>query len=41
MQKGLSICHLKDLFYLKDFIPKISFEISMLETFQRAFCVGD
>ena len=29
MQKILFICNLKDLFYLKDFIPKISFEIRM------------
>ena len=30
MQKGLFICNLKDIFYLKDFIGKISFEISIL-----------
>ena len=30
----------RNFFYLKDFIPKISFEISMLQTFQRAFLCG-
>ena len=30
MQKGLFICNSEVLFYLKDFIPKNSFEIIML-----------
>ena len=30
MQKGLFICNLKDLFYLVELIPKISFKIRML-----------
>ena len=29
IQKGIFICNLKDLFYLKDFIHKISFEVSV------------
>ena len=41
MQKRLFICNLKDLFYLKAFIPKTSFGISMFQTFRRVFCVGD
>ena len=30
MQKRLFICNLEDLFYLKGFIPKTSFEFSVL-----------